>query len=344
VLIGADAAALRWAALSGTAGQLGPERSATVDSPRAGLWYGVAGAQAPADTVLAAVGLKAANGVDQEIHVVPLPADGSAGPASSPVLATVPGGAVAGARPLVAMASSRLGMTAALAWVDPASRSLMLAVLGGSGDPVVSPRAVDTAPAFGCVGFQPGKAELTLAYYKYADATSVPESPTFGLAEIHENGSIDSTLTLMLPSKDAACPLLTPTADGGYALAWQDSIGTWLSVYDPGTNIVSMEPVAGAVTFGGADLQPPLAGFGPVGTDYVIVFAKLRAAELWRLDGNTGAPRRGTLGFPSLQGNLGAISSLPVAGSLHATYADYSAVDADVGTDGQRYLISVSCL
>jgi hypothetical protein len=341
LLVGADDANLRWATLDGTTGQMGAEHSAAIDTPRAGLWYGAAGGLAPGDTLLAAVGLKAANGVDQEIHVVPLPADGSAGPGARPVLATIPGGAASGAHPLVAAASSRLGMAAGLAWADSSRGAVMLAVLGPSGDPVAPPAMVDaTAPAFSCLSFQPGRDELTLGYFKYTDPAD--PMPTYVIAEIHENGNIDSIVTLILSTRDALCPLIVPTSDGGYALAWQDSLGTWLSVYHPDATTFGMEPVAGSASFGGPDLQPPLAGFAPVGTDYAVVFAEVRSAELWRVDAG-GERRAGALVLPSALGNMGTISSVPVAGSLSATYADYTSTGAGVGAAGSRYFLRVSC-
>jgi hypothetical protein len=349
VLIGADEANLggnvRWATLDAAAGQLGAEHTTLVETAHKGLWFALAGTAAPGDAVLAGVGLLGATPGDLEIHVVSQPADGSAaampgGQSTSPAVATLPGGALPGARPLVAMASSRLGMAAALAWVDAKKGAVMLAALGGNGQPVTAPQLVDTAPAFGCLSFTPsGKDELTLGYYKYVDANAT--TPSWVIAEVRESGAIDSTLTLTLESADARCPLVTAT-DNGYAMAWQDSAGSWLGVYDSRTNRLQTYPFASALDFHGADLQPPLVGLAPLGKEFAVVLAKARSAELWRLD-PVGSRRPGALGFPSLQGDMGGISSLPVAGSLYATYADYTAIDGGVGTSGQRYFVKASC-
>ena len=81
-------------------------------------------------------------------------------------------------------------------------------------------------------------------------------------------------------------------------------------------------PFASASTFGGANLQPPFAGLAPFGTDYGVLLARPLDAELWRID-QTGNRRPGAVIFPSINGNLGTVSALPVNG-LIATYADYT--------------------
>jgi hypothetical protein len=344
VLLGADDTSVRWAPLDGTTGALGTERSAAVATAvaaaggaRLGLWYGVSGGTTPGDAVLLAVGGPAANGVDEELHVQALPADGSAGAAPGPVVATLPGGAVSSAQ-LVAMGSSRQGRAAGLAWVDAAAASVDMVLLDGSGAVVATPPVTSPAAAFTCLGFQPGSSDLTLAYYRYDGMTA---TPTLMLSEVRESGAVESTLALTSPSENPGCPLVAPT-DTGYALVWQDAVGTWLGVYDSATNRFFVYSVAGAVEFGGAELQPPVVGFGPVGSDFVLVFAKLGSTELWQVD-SRGTRRPGVLAFPSSAGDLGTVSSVPVSGSLFATYADYTATDAGVGAAGQRYFLKASC-
>jgi hypothetical protein len=344
VLLGADDTSLRWAPVDGTTGALGTERSAPVaaavaaaGATRLGLWYGVSGGAAPGDAVLLAVGGPAANGIDEEIHAQALPADGSAPAAPGPALATIPNGAVSA--PFVAMGSSRQGRGAGLAWIDAAAASVDMVVLDGSGAVVATPPVNSAAAAFTCLGFQPGSSDLTLAYYRYDGTTDMP---TLVLSEVRESGAVESTLALTFPSENPGCPLVAPT-DTGYALTWQDAVGTWLGVYDSGTNRFFVYPVAGAVEFGGAELQPPVVGFGPVGSDFALVLAKLGSTELWHVD-SRGNRRPGVLAFPSSAGNLGTVSSVPVSGSLFATYADYTATDAGVGAAGQRYFLKASCL
>jgi hypothetical protein len=215
----------------------------------------------------------------------------------------------------------------------------MLALLDGAGQTIGSPSVAGEAAVIDCVAFQPGTGDLTLTFLKYDGTTNMP---ILEIAEINEASGVGSTLSLTLSSDTPTCPLITPT-DKGYSLAWQDKVGTWLGVYDSTTNRFFIYPAAGAVVFGGSDLQPPLAGFGPAGADYMLVFAKVGSTELWRLD-NRGNRRPGVLAFPSSQGDLGTVFSLPVAGSLFTTYADYTATDAGVGAAGQRYFLQASCL
>jgi hypothetical protein len=339
LLLGTDGSDMRWAAIDPASGQLGAAQAAPVDPAGDWLWYGMAGVSAPGDTVLAAVAKPAANGTDQEIRIVPWKADGSGPLPAGPVVATIAGGAVASPPPLVAMGSSRLGMVSGLAWVDPAHNVVMAAIVSGAGQVASGPFMLGAAPAFACLAFVPGKDELTLAYYMYLASTS--GTPTLEIVELRENGSIDSRLQLNLERPDEGCPVLTAT-DADYAFAWQDSLGSWLGVYEGGSNRLFSYSFADAVTFGGPDLQPPLAGLGSVGSDYGVVVVTNAGAELWRL-GAAGGRRPGALRFPSAQGDLGTVSSLPVGGSLYTTYADYSSMGGGVGGSGQRYLLKSTC-
>jgi len=104
----------------------------------------------------------------------------------------------------------------------------------------------------------------------------------------------------------------------------------------------SILPFAGAVTFGGADAQPPLAGVGPVaGGDFAVVLARPGAAEAWRVtaDGKTATE---SVIMPSQVGQMGEISTVSVSGALYATYADYSSAAA-VGKDGERFFVKIAC-
>jgi hypothetical protein len=338
MLFAADDTNVRWAALDGTSFALGTEHATPIPSPNAGVWYAAAGGTAPGDTVVTVVG--AASGNDETLSATWVPADGSGSPSpAAKPLVTLTGAAAPGATPpLVAMGSSRPGKAAAVAWAS-GNGALQVMVLGPSPATIPTAFMLDTAPAFACLGFQPGNSAITAAYYKYTDDPT--SSPSLVIAEIREDGGVDSTLTLTLPSMDARCPLVTPT-DTGYAVAWQDSVGTWLGVYTSSNNRLFVYPVVGALAFGGADLQPPLAGFAPMGGDFADVLQKIGSVELWRLSG-MGNRRSGALLFPSQVGNLGTVSSLPVAGSLYATYADYSSTDAGVGVDGRRFFLKTGC-
>jgi hypothetical protein len=226
-----------------------------------------------------------------------------------------------------------------LAWLDPTAGGVEVLALSATGEPMGAPAVVDKAPAFACLGFVQGKGALTLVYHRYADTST--HVPTFVITELLDSGSIDVTLALSLESHAAGCPQVTPT-DGGYAIAFQDVEGSWLGIYDGRTNALALSPFAAAVVFGGAPLQPPLAGLARMGADFAAVLEGARGGELWRL-APSGARRAGRLAFPSMQGAIGHISTQPDSGSLTVTYADYTSVDGGVGTQGQRYFLRLTC-
>lgn len=100
---------------------------------------------------------------------------------------------------------------------------------------------------------------------------------------------------------------------------------------------------AGAVTFGGADVQPPLAGLAVVaGGNFAVVLARPGAAEVWRV-GPAGRIGTDAVVFPSAIGQMGAVSTVSTGGSLYATYADCSAVPSPSCTDGQRFFLKIAC-
>jgi hypothetical protein len=343
VLLGVDAdrATIRWATLDPAAGQLGTERALPLPGgvPAGGPWLAVIGAQPPNDSVLIASARVAANGSDAEILVASVPVDdGAFNPGDQPV-AVIPGGFAGGATPTVALAASRPGVRAALAWLDPAASSVKLLWLSALGQAVGTPVDIDTAPALACLAFGPGQRDLTLVHYKYADTTT--RIPTMEITELLETGTVDGTLDLAFESHEAGCPLLVPT-DAGYALAFQDQVGSWLGIYLTQGNRLTLSPFAAAVAFGGAYLQPPMVGLTPMGIDYAVLFDRVRSGELWRMA--PGGARKGVLVFPSMQGTIGGISTQPAPGALTATYADYTSVDAGVGTAGQRFFLTASCL
>jgi hypothetical protein len=338
-----DRVTVRWAALDG-AGAMGPEQQLVVPSAAGGPWLVFTSLQQPGDTALVAQARPAANATDAELRVIAVPTTGAPTPAPGPVLAVIPAALAGGVSPVVAFAASRSGGHAVLAWADPAGRGVETLTLSASGQAMGVPVLLDDpAPRFDCLAFAPGKSDLTLVYYRYADA--VTHIPTMVITELVETGSVDNTvgpLGLTLESHAARCPRLAPT-EAGYALAFQDLEGAWLGTYVTSTNQLALDPFAAAVTFGSADLQPPLVALTPMGADYAVVFARVHAGELWRLDGH-GVRRPGVLTFPSAQGNLGDISTQAATGTLQATYADYTSLDAGVGAAGQRYFLGATCL
>ncbi len=91
--------------------------------------------------------------------------------------------------------------------------------------------------------------------------------------EIRGDGGLDDYVTFRLGTVHPSCPLSSATT-GGYVTTWQNELGGWIGVYDAASNILTSKLFAGAVTFGGADAQPPLAGVGALaGGDYAVVLA-----------------------------------------------------------------------
>jgi hypothetical protein len=336
LLIGNDGDTVRWAKIDPASGQLGPERAQTVAPHRPGLWYATAGAQAPTDTILVAFAQTAANGSDLEVDVMPVAADGPGSTQPGPPVAVFPGAAAATSAPNLVLGSSRLGMAAGLGWVDATTGTVMFTALNGDGQPVV-PAAVpiDTPAQVLCLSFVPGQGELALGYYELLTTAAAPQWLT---VEAHEDGSTAGSLVVPLASTLSVCPKVA-AIDGGYAYAWQDTSGSWLGVYQTRTNRISTYPFVDAFYFGGANLQPPIAGLGPIGSDYAVIFAGAVSAELWRLD-SSGVRQPGALVFPSMSGNLGTISAQPSAGNLYATYADYNDATA---ASGQRFFLKTTC-
>jgi hypothetical protein len=337
VLIGYDGQQVRWATVDLT-GLLGTEQNVALAPPAAGPWFGLTGVSAPGDTLLMAYGQPSANPGAIDLFVSLAPSDGASAPVSG-MLATVPGPIGAGGT-LVAMGSGRAGMQAGLAVAVAGQPQVTFWSLRGH-DLAAAPLTQSTAGAqIDCLAFGPGAGDLTLGYL----TEQLPDDPdpTWGILELDQSGQSVSAVGLPLGTVHPTCPLTTATS-GGYAVAWQNDIGSFLELYDRGSNAITSSLLAGAVAFGGADLQPPLVGLGPVTSGYAVVFAEVNAAEAWHVDepGSHLAP--GTLVFPSQNGQIGQVSSLPLGGSVYATYADYTALSSGVGTAGQRFLVKVSC-
>jgi hypothetical protein len=138
----------------------------------------------------------------------------------------------------------------------------------------------------------------------------------------------------------------------GYAFAWQDASGSWLTVHVARSNDgmtpnrFNNYPFASATDFGGPDLQPPIVGLSafPAGAsqstkvDFGVVFQRTRSVEVWRL-GSDGVRRPGALLLPSQEGTMGDASSVTVGERLVVTYADY----APAAQTGRRLLVDASC-
>jgi hypothetical protein len=342
MLMGQQGGVLRWAPVT-AGGQVGAEQSADIPASVAGPWFAAGGKDFPGDTILIVYGTpsSAAGLVDLQAVAVPSSGVGVGALVSAGVVATVTDpSALDGAA--VAMGTGRLGRRAALAWFIPGQNQVHVQSLGGDaravGAAAVEP--VDSkTPLVECLSFVVGKGDLAVGFTTKA-STDDPE-PSWEILEIADDGAAGPSVTLGLGTAHPTCPL-SAASGTGYVTAWQNEIGSLIGFYDGTGRTFDSHIFAAAVTFGGANGQPPLAGVAPVaGGDYAVVLARPGAAEAWRVTAG-GVVATGNVVFPSAVGKMGDISTVSVSGSLYATYADYSS-STTVGTDGQRFFIKISC-
>jgi len=339
-LLGNDQTTVRWGKLDAS-GNLSEEQAFALPTGVTQAYYAMAGAATPGDTVVIGyLATDAATG-DGELAVVAVPATNPIAASPPAAVVTFPGGAPDPTS--VTMLSSRQGMNAGLAWIDATAGVVQVATVDAAGAltgaPVVT--SMSASPSYSCLTFAPGKNDLTVFYYSdHVNLGSAGTPPGWVIAETSEAGSVDST-TLLSFGHPGTCARLTPTS-AGYSLAWQDRQGGWLAVYTAGAPTQPAPyPFASAGSFGGYNLQPPFAGLAPFGTDYGVLLARPLDAELWRID-QTGNRRPGAVIFPSISGNLGAISALPVNG-LTATYADYTTPVGAATPAGGRVFLNAVC-
>ena len=141
-------------------------------------------------------------------------------------------------------------------------------------------------------------------------------APGWVIAETSEAGSVDATTLLGLRSPRRPAPGLTPTA-AGYSLVWQDSRGRLAGRLHGGRDDARRAPYpfASATSFGGANLQPPARRPGAVRHRLRRAAgapARRRALAARR---RSGSRRPGAVIFPSINGDLGTVSALPVNGA-----------------------------
>src|SRR5436190_605390 len=207
-------------------------------------------------------------------------------------VATFSGGA--GDPPLIAMGTSASGMYAGAAWIDSQSGLPTYVMVDGQGQVVGGePVALEDqlASSYTCLGFAPGKQELTVSYLRGTDDPMF--GPSWLIDDIAADGTV-STLRLNVASANgvmscARAALYNPPVAGAspeYAIAWQDTSGSWLSLYlGPELGMmVNSYPFASSTDFGGPDTQPPIAGLAAFGNDFGVLFARPHSVELWRLD------------------------------------------------------------
>lgn len=332
VLIGTDGATVRWANLSHE-GVLGPQHQYDLtDAHLAGPWAALAGSDAAGDRLLVAfVADGAVSTGTADLMVYALHSDGTL-----PVGPTVAGKIAIGANAKVVMSSGRGGMHAGVAWGTTGSSTLTARVLDGEGRIVGSDLTLGTVGAFDCLGFLPGKGDLTVGYL---DESGTPPVPTFQATEISAAGTAPVPFRLQVGKEVPECIELAPT-DTGYGVAWHTAgIGFSFGVFEPSQPTFPSRMFLGDIRFLPAQ-APPLGGVGWMGKQYAIGFARGEGAEVRLIDamGN----EKGKLPvFPSTLGHTGRLSTQPVGMALYATYADYK--DAAATTAGQRFLVKVSC-
>jgi hypothetical protein len=343
-VVGTDGATVRWTTIDGS-GLFGAEQSFALPTDTVRAYYALAGVDKPGDRVIIGVLTAAANGTDAELHLVAAPTDGSPAGALGPALTSFGGGADPQTPPLLAMGTSVSGMYAGVAWIDATSGFPTYAFVDGQGAIVRGePAVIENEPASGysCLGFSPGKQELTVTYQRAPAPPLI--NPTWLIADIAADGAV-STLKLNVtqPGGFMGCartvlynPLTGEPPE--YAIAWQDTTGSWLSVYSGlQTNMVKSYPFAASTDFGGADLQPPIMGLAAFGSDFGVLFARSSSVELWRV-GRTGSLRSGALLLPSVRGDTSGVSAVSSPGLLTSTYADITGP----GT-GRRMVVDAVC-
>ncbi|HXU02307.1 MAG TPA: hypothetical protein VN903_15180, partial [Polyangia bacterium] len=192
IVLGSDASSVRWVSIA-MDGTLGTEQSVALPPGTIRAVYALAGVDAPGDKIIVGALMPAANGTDAELRLVVVPTDGSPAGAAGDPIATFGGGV--GTPPQLAMGTSASGMYAGLAWIA-AGQLPKYAFVDGQGQ-VVSGASGDVeggapAPAYSCLGFAPGKAELTVTYQK---APVNDLGPTWFIGDLAIDGAI-TTLSL----------------------------------------------------------------------------------------------------------------------------------------------------
>jgi hypothetical protein len=342
VLFGNDGAAVRWIIVDGN-GAIGDEQSFPLPSDTLGVYYALAGAEAPGDRVIVGLVLPAENGTDAELRVVAAPADGSPAPEPGAPIARFGGGV--NSAPLVALGPSAGGMLAGAAWIDFDSGFPTYAFVDGQGEVALGPATIESGEASGyaCLGFISGKSEVTVSYQRGPVDSRL--GPNWMIADIDATGGV-STLNLNVaqPLGTMSCAhtvLYDPMVSGAppeYAIVWQDKSGSWLSVYyGPETGMVKSFPFSSSTDFGGPDLQPPIAGMATFGSDFGVLYQRSHAVEVWRVD-RAGKRRPGSLPLPSLRGDSVGLAATSSPGRLTSTYADLTGE----GT-GRRLIVDAVC-
>jgi hypothetical protein len=243
-------------------------------------------------------------------------------PAPGPPVTTFGGARIRSASPDRAWAPRPAACTPGAAWLDYQTGFPTYAFIDGQGrwSAGAAHDHDDGRVLLQLLGFAPGKQELTVTYQH---GPTTPGAPTWMIADVTVDGAVTPSTSTWPSRRDDE---LRPTGlydNGGspeYAIIWQDTSGSWLSVYyGAQTGQVKSFGFASSTDFGGPDLQPPLSGFAPSGR-----FRRpVREGPLGRaLAGRPGRHAQGGRSCSRPAGNIAGVSSVASPGLLTSTYAD----------------------
>lgn len=342
VLLGSDAANVRWATL-GLDGHLGAEHAVAVPAHTDGPWFAMAGTAAtPGDHLIVAYAAAGASGGGTaDLMTFSVAADGTSPsiPASS---GPIPDRA---ANPLltVSAVSGRGGAQAGLVWAVQGTTAITARLLGPDGAPLGADLNLGMPASLSCIRFSPGQQDLTVLYVDVSGAT-----PKAVGREISATGTAGSSFTMPLigdNTVEISCASLALLPTGtGYSVAWKStSLGDYFGTFDQGTGLFSTYLLQSDVQVSSGAGAAPIAGLGAVGKDFTLVVAPSTGGQLWETDfmgRRLGAP----LLFPTTAENVGAIATQPLPSTIYATYADYSSTDVTDQTAGGRVFLALTCL
>ena len=127
------------------------------------------------------------------------------------------------------MGTSASAMYAGVAWID-AAQGPTYAFVDGQAQLVGNPGTIETptGPGYSCLGFGPGKAELTVSYQR-APAVQL-QGTTWMTADVAVEGAINTlSLNVSQVGGNMGCARTALYNNGGspeYAIVWQDESGS----------------------------------------------------------------------------------------------------------------------
>lgn len=332
----------------GSKGEAGVLATISVPAHTDGPWVGVVGTPAaPATSLVVAYAVNPSDGF-ADLMTFTVGVDGSV-PTAPVAVGKIPDNA---ATPVVVTAGSgRAGQHAGLAWGLKGATTVYARILGADGRAMGGgDLAIGTVEDFDCLQFGPGQGDLTVSYVHpvYADAVGTPPVQTFHVNEIDDKGASGQAFSLGMGNVVVGCPAAAPTARA-YAIAWKQvgtraapGLGDFFALFDPVTRgFAPIEVLSNARAAGG--VAPSIVGVGPSPKNrFTLLFEHPSGPEAWNVDFE-GRQVAQSVVFPSLHGNLGAVSVQPGVASLFVTYADYTSSSPTDQTAGTRLFIELTC-